>query len=100
MSRRQPTASWSWLTGASSDPPKNVVSNNIFCYAARVAHNNDLDRVVHEFRCLDGAHTFEQLRDPNGPLVLRQSAWCSTHDCPAVGVGEHARPERPVRRPA
>ena len=65
-----------------------------------MVHNQDPSRAVHEFRCLDGAHIFEELRDPNGPLVLRQSAWCATHDCPAVGIGDHTRGERTVRRPA
>lgn len=54
----------------------------------------------HSFRCIDGGHTFDEARDPNGPLVLRQSAWCTTHDSPAVGIGDDVRagsPRKPSR---
>ena len=44
----------------------------------------DGDRV--RFRCLEDGHTFEERRDPRVPLVLRQSAWCTAHDAPAVGA--------------
>lgn len=68
-----------------------------------MAHHWD-PRTVHTFRCLEGLHTFDEMRDPNGPLGLRQSAWCATHDCPAVGVGDDVRAaamaQRRSRRPA
>ena len=63
-----------------------------------MAHAEHPTKAVHHFRCLDGSHTLEELRDPNGPLVLRQSAWCTTHDCPAVGVGDAVRSTGHARR--
>ena len=42
------------------------------------------------FRCLEDGHTFTEWRDPRVPLVLRQSAWCTAHDAPAVGVPDAA----------
>ena len=50
------------------------------------------DRV--RFRCLEDGHTFVQERDPRAPLVLRQSAWCTTHDAPAVGLPDRAEADR------
>jgi hypothetical protein len=57
-----------------------------------VTSSRDGDRV--EFRCLEDGHTFTERRDPRVPLVLRQSAWCTTHDAPAVGSGEPVQADR------
>ena len=38
------------------------------------------------FRCLDDDHLIAEQRKPSGPLAARQSTWCATHDCPAVGL--------------
>ena len=39
------------------------------------------------YDCVDRRHTFAQQRSLAAPLLLRQSTWCHTHDCPAVLVG-------------
>ena len=47
----------------------------------------DSPTAVHRFRCLDDGHEIAEPRKADGPLVARQSTWCTEHDCPAVGLG-------------